>query len=133
MTNKKCTIKEQKTILVVEDEKPLLFAIVAKLNKCGFNTLEARSVEEASKYIEGNICVDAVWLDHYLLGSEDGIDLMSRLQNSKLNSTPVFVVSNTVNPNKIRTYLMMGAIKYYTKAEHRLDEIISDIKNTLST
>ncbi len=132
MTNKKCIVKDQKTILVVEDEKPLLFAIVAKLNKSGFNTLEARSVEEATKHIDGDTCIDAIWLDHYLLGNEDGIDLMSKLKESKFNTIPVFVVSNTVNPNKIRTYIMMGAVKYYTKAEHRLDEIIADINNTLS-
>lgn len=128
-----CDIKDsQKTILVVEDEKPLLFAISTKLRKKGYNVLESRSVDEALAFLKDDICIDAVWLDHYLLGKEDGIDFMSTLKESDFKNVPVFVVSNTVNPNKIRAYIMMGAVKYYTKAEHRLEEIIDDINKSIS-
>ena len=38
---------KKKTILVIEDERPLLNAINAGLEKNGFNVIAARSVEEA--------------------------------------------------------------------------------------
>jgi CheY-like chemotaxis protein len=133
MVKKSCNIKDdQKTILVLEDEKPLLFAISTKLKSKGYNVMESRSVEEASIFLKGDECIDAIWLDHYLLGKEDGIDFMSVLKESDFKNVPVFVVSNTVNPNKIRAYIMMGVVKYYTKAEHRLEEIIADINKSIS-
>jgi DNA-binding response OmpR family regulator len=36
----------KKTILVIEDERPLLNAINAKLEKSGFGVIAARSVEQ---------------------------------------------------------------------------------------
>ena len=45
--------QNNKTILIVEDEKPLLDAIKIKLEKRGFTTVTARTVVEAKKYVEG--------------------------------------------------------------------------------
>ena len=60
----------KKTILVVEDEKPLLDAIKTKLEKNDFNVLTARSVEQAKNHLMDVEKVDVIWLDHYLLGKE---------------------------------------------------------------
>ncbi len=118
-----------KNILVVEDERPLLEAIRVKLELGGFNVVTARSVEEAFNHIE-DIKIDAVWLDHYLLGKDSGIDFVVRCKetNSKYKNIPIFVVSNTASPDKVKTYIQLGVSNYYTKAEKRLEDIINDIK-----
>lgn len=121
------------TILVLEDEKPLLAAIEAKLNKEGFNVESARTVTDGLKKLKKCDTVSAIWLDHYLLGKEDGIDFMSELRKDKNHDdVPVIMVSNTASSNKMRTYFMMGISKYYTKAEHSLEEIIGDIKEIIA-
>lgn len=119
----------KKIILVVEDELPLLVAIRDKLTKSGFEVVTARSVEQAKNHVQDIAGIDVIWLDHYLLGKEDGLDFITwcKSDGSKCKSIPVFVVSNTASPDKVQSYLRLGAEKYYVKAERRLDAIIEEI------
>lgn len=120
---------DQKTILVVEDERPLLEAIQAKLEKSNFAVVTARSVEQAMEYLV-EINIDAIWLDHYLLGKEDGLDLVAKMKGSegKWKAIPIFVVSNTATADKVQAYIQFGINKYYIKSEKRLDAIIEDVR-----
>ncbi len=144
----------KKTILVMEDEKPLLEAITDKLIRSGFNVISARSVdqafnakidkkvlkkvtildiEHALNYLETLEKVDAIWLDHHLVGKEDGLDFVKKFKanGGKWSKTPVFVVSNAASPKTVKSYVNSGVTKYYVKSDHRLDEIICDIKSFL--
>lgn len=123
----------EKTILVIEDERPLIEAIKTKLEKNGFAVTTARTVEQALNYMEDIGTIDAIWLDHYLLGKEDGLDFVTKLKShdGKWKHIPIFVVSNTASPDKVQSYIRLGISKYYVKAEHRLDEIIKEIRSFL--
>ena len=127
-------MENKKTILIVEDELPLLAVIKKKLKKNGFNTLTARSVKQANKYLDQTKQIDVIWLDHYLLGKESGLDFVAQLKDkdSQQRSIPVFVVSNTATQEKVASYLQLGVSEYYTKADHRLDDIVNDIKKFLN-
>jgi len=139
-----------RTILVIEDERPLLEAINAKLVKNGFDVIAARSVEqafdaklgkngskvmtiqsieEALNYIESLERVDAVWLDHHLLGEENGLDFVKKFKanGGRWNKIPVFVVSNAASPKTVQSYIRAGVSTYYVKSDHRLDKIVKDI------
>ena len=120
---------EQKTILVVEDEQPLINAINAKLQKSGFTVVSARAVKQAFDFLEEGVSIDAIWLDHYLFGKENGLDLVAKMkeEGSIWKNIPIFVVSNTASPDKVNSYLRLGVNKYYTKADYRLEDIIKDI------
>lgn len=122
-----------KTVLVIEDEQPLLGVIKEKLEINGFRVVTARSVEEASPYLENPEKINVIWLDHYLIGKESGLDLVAKLKSSdsKWKNVPIFVVSNTAGSDKIRTYIKLGAYKYYTKSDYTLESIIEDIKKSL--
>jgi DNA-binding response OmpR family regulator len=145
---------KKKTVLVLEDERPLLEAINAKLEKSGFRVITARSVEQAFNaklgkkslgvitirsieqalmYLESLEKVDAIWLDHHLFGKEDGLDFVKKFKanGGRWNRVPVFVVSNAASPETIKSYITSGVSKYYVKSDHRLDEIIKDIKSFL--
>lgn len=121
---------EDKNILVVEDEKPLREAIKIKLEKAGFTVVTAISVEQAKDYVEQLDRVDAIWLDHYLIGKEDGLDFVvwcKKEDNEKCKMVPIFVVSNTASADKVTSYIKLGVKEYIVKANHRLDEIIDMI------
>jgi DNA-binding NtrC family response regulator len=147
-------IIKKKTILVIEDERPLLKVVNSRLIKKGFGVITARSVDEvfnagleknglgiiASKTIEAALDylkdlenIDAVWLDHNLLGKENGIDFVKKLKaNGGLwKKIPIFVISNTENTKTIQSYVNLGISKYYIKSNHKLDEIIKDINESL--
>jgi CheY-like chemotaxis protein len=126
-------IAKGKKVLVVEDERPLQEAIQAKLEASGFFVATARSVEQALQYLKDHKTVDVVWLDHYLLGKENGLDFVGMLKNSDgpWKLIPIFVVSNTATADKVQSYMRLGITQYYVKAEHRLDGIISEIEKYL--
>lgn len=120
-------------ILVIEDEKPLQDAIKMKLEKNSFDVVTARSVEQAVNFMEDISKIDVIWLDHYLLGQEDGLDFVAKIKNKEeWKKIPIFVVSNTATVDKIKTYLELGIEKYYTKSDHKLDDIIENIKKSLN-
>lgn len=127
------TRPKKPTILVVEDESALSRVIAAKLQKSGFATLIARSVKQAEHYLDDGISIDAIWLDHYLLGDENGLDLVFKLKapGSSWNKILIFVVTNTASNDKVKSYLALGINKYYVKAENRLDDIIKNISGAL--
>jgi DNA-binding response OmpR family regulator len=124
--------KEEKTILVVEDERPLLDAIRTKLEKSGFLVVTARTAEQAYGLLEDLKRVDVVWLDHYLLGKENGLDIVTKLKgHEKYKKIPIFIVSNTASADKVKSYINLGINKYYIKSNYRLDQIIGDIQDCL--
>lgn len=150
---KKKLIKK-KTILVIEDERALLNVVNTRLEKKGFGVITARSVDEvfnanleknglgiiaastikqALDYLEDLEQIDAIWLDHNLLGKENGLDFVKKLKanSGRWNKIPIFVVSNTEGSKVIKSYVNLGVSKYYIKSNHRLDEIIKDIDLSL--
>ena len=118
-----------KKILVVEDEKSLLGAIRSKLEKREVVTFGAVSVEQALGFMSTEK-IDAIWLDHYLLGKENGLDFVAKVkQNEQWKNIPIFLVSNSTTLDKVSSYLALGVNKYYTKSDFKLEEIISDVIN----
>jgi CheY-like chemotaxis protein len=120
---------QTKTILVLEDEKPLYEVIKSKFETEGINIIAARSVNQALEYLKKGVKINGVWLDHYLLGKENGLDFAAKIKQKKSTwkNLPIFVVSNTVSPEKVQEYLKLGVKKCYTKTDFRLDKIINDI------
>lgn len=146
--------KQKKTILVIEDERPLLDVVNSRLAKKGFGVISARSVDQvfnanleknglgiisaknikqALDYLNDLENIDAIWLDHNLLGKEDGIDLVKKFKanGGKWKKIPIFVVSNTEGSETINSYIKLGISKYYVKSNYKLDEIIKDIQSSL--
>lgn len=126
---------KKKTILIIEDERPLVQAIEAKLANAGFEVLTARTVEQGLGYMEDVDTIDAVWLDHYLTGGLTGLDFVAKLKSpeSKWRRIPIFVVSNTANHDNLETYIQLGVNKYSVKTNHRLDEMAQEIKDFLDS
>lgn len=56
-----------------------------------------------------------------------------KIHGGKWKKIPIFVVSNSEGSKTIKAYVELGISKYYVKSNHRLDEIIKDIKTTFST
>jgi DNA-binding response OmpR family regulator len=126
--------EKNKVVLVLEDERPLLEAIKVKLEINGFDVITCRTVEQAREYSEDIAHIDLIWLDHYLMGKETGLDFIAWCkedENAKFKNVPIFVVSNTASSDKVSTYMKLGANKYFIKSNHKLDEIIKEIKETL--
>lgn len=122
-----------KTILVVEDEKQLASAVKDALNAHGFNVVVSSSADDAMEQLKNLGTVDAIWLDHYLMGSSNGLDFVVQVKvNPAWNEIPVFIVSNTASQQNVHSYIRLGVTNYYTKADYDIGQIISDLKYTLN-
>ena len=121
--------KDNPTILVVEDETLLLQAITKKLKLSQMDVLSCASGKQALDYLESiEELPDVVWLDYYLKDM-NGLAFMQKLkENPKWSNIPVLVVSNSASPEKVHNMLGLGAKKYILKAEYRLDEIITMVR-----
>lgn len=149
------TLTTQKTILVIEDDVALLSAITAKLESEQFTVITARSIDDvftieflqplsttvstgaittALDHLQNLEKIDAIWLDHNLIGSDDGIDFIVKFKanGGRWSTIPIFVISNSANPDLIKTYAEIGINHYYLKAEHRLEAIVNDIVAALT-
>lgn len=120
------------TILVVEDEASLSSVITKKLKLNDFSVFDANNVNDAVDILKNNK-IDAVLLDHQLLGEGSGLDLVAKMKKEKSSwsSIPIFIASNTAKPENIKSYMQLGVDKYYTKSNVSLESIIDDIKKIL--
>lgn len=122
----------EKIILVVEDDKALSEEISVNLGQAGFSVVVAVSVDEALAQMEKAPAIQAVWLDHNLIGNLTGLDFLGELKiNSKWKEIPVFVVTNTMDDDKIAEYQLLGIEKYFVKSTNTLANIVEDIKKTV--
>jgi DNA-binding response OmpR family regulator len=122
--------KDKKVIIVAEDEEPLLAVVKAKLENYNFEVVTARTAGQVRQYVLDLKRVDAIWLDHYLLGQENGLDFVTWCKgedNNKCKTIPIFVVSNTASEDKISSYLQLGIKEYLVKSNFGLDELAGHI------
>lgn len=124
--------KTARTILVLEDEKQLANAIREAFAGRGFDVVVAATVEEGVKSLENLKTVNVIWLDHYLLGSSNGLDFVVQIKNHpEWSNIPIFVVSNEASTTNIRSYMKLGVTNYYTKADYDINQIIKEIEYAL--
>lgn len=116
-----------KTILVIEDEENIASIIKSSLEAAGFKVVTALMSDQGYQYLKDVDHVDGIWLDHYLLGLS-GLDFVKKIRVDKdWNHLPIFVISNSEDPEMKKEYQEMGIIKYYTKADNDLGDIVKEI------
>lgn len=119
-------------ILVLEDERQLAKAVREAFTERGFETFIVSNVEDGIRELKNTLDIDVIWLDHYLLGTQNGLDFVVQLKsNSEWQKIPIFVVSNTASSTNIRSYIQLGVSNYYTKADYDISQIINDIEYSL--
>lgn len=126
-------MERKKRILILEDERQLAMAIREAFVARGFEPYIVATVEDGIKQLENLRDIDVIWLDHYLLGSGNGLDFVVQVKNhDEWKNIPIFVVSNTASTTNIRSYLQLGVTNYYTKADYDINQIITDIEYALN-
>ncbi len=123
-------MKQKITVMVVEDEKLLLEAIVKKLEMTGFETIAFADGDKALEYFKNlDKLPDLIWLDFYL-GDLTGDVFLKKMREilGKDRWAPVMVVSNSATPDKMEETLKNGADKYLVKADYKLEDLVDIAK-----
>lgn len=115
-----------RSILVVDDERSLRRQLTRDLDALGYRALEADSPAAARQAVESE-AVDAVILDLFLEGEDDGFQLLTWIRERR-PEMPVSVLSaaRTASAHIRRAY-ELGASSYFVKGNIPLAHLYSDL------
>ncbi|MCX6766342.1 MAG: response regulator [Candidatus Moranbacteria bacterium] len=121
----------KKTILIVEDELPMLKALADKFSLEGFEILEAKDGAEG---LETAISKkpDLIILDIFM-PVMDGKAMFEKLRQDAWGKTvPVIILTNLNPDDKTLEQLMKNGPSYYfIKSKWKLEELVSKVKKEL--
>lgn len=121
----------KKTILIIEDELPMLKALADKFSLEGFAILEARDGAEGLKTaVEKK--PDLIILDIFM-PVMDGKEMLEKLRADEWGkNVPVIILTNLNPDDKTLDELMKNGPSYYfIKSKWRLEELVAKVKKEL--
>lgn len=123
-----------KTILVIEDEKPLLEMYVLALKKRGYQTEKATTGEEGLEKLKQNPRINLILLD-LILPEINGIDVLRQIRSeaSPFNNIPVYVLTNVDNKQTIQEAVALGVRGYFLKVDLTPKKLADEIDHFFST
>lgn len=119
-----------KKILIVEDERSLRDALVDKLKKSNYQVVSVKDGKEAYDLTQKE-SFNLIILD-IILPKMDGFDFLKKTK-TKLDKigTPVIVLTNLSDDDKVLKALEMGINSYLIKSNWKLEDIVSKINEIL--
>ncbi len=115
----------QKTILLIEDEKPIARVLSSKLESEGFLVLIAQDGEKALSILrEGH--VDFVVLD-LVLPHMDGFEVLRGMRIEGIQA-PVVVVTNLSQEEDKDRVAEFGVLEYFVKPNVTIEDVVGYIK-----
>ncbi len=116
--------------LVVDDEVNLRESLVELIAGEGFRVAQASNGEEAVESLrKATVDPDVVFLD-VRMPKMDGLEVLRVIQEEKLTSAPVIVLSAFGDSSKMIAAMRLGAYDYLTKPLD-LDEIVATLRRAV--
>jgi len=120
----------KKTILICEDEIPMLNTLVSKFRNEGFEVIEARNGEEGYRLALSRK-PDLLLLD-IVMPKMDGLSLMKKIRDDKWGSNvPIVLLTNLSDAEKVSEAAKYGVYDFLVKTDWRLDDIVALVKEKL--
>lgn len=116
-----------KTILVVEDEAPMLAVLSDNLEAEGFSVLKATNGAEGLDLAQSKH-PDLILLD-IMMPKMNGLTMLEKLRADEWGKkVPVIILTNFGDNEKIAEALADGVSEYFVKANIKMEEIIARVK-----
>ena len=121
---------DKKTILICEDEIPMLETLSNKFRNEGFAIVEAQNGEEGLNQAFANK-PDLILLD-IIMPKMDGLELMKKIRDDKWGAdVPIVMLTNLSDAEKVSEAAKYGVYDFLVKTDWRLDDIVSLVKEKL--
>lgn len=118
-------------ILVVEDDRFLVSAYRAKLEKSGYEVQIASDGDEALAVLK-NFMPDAMLLD-LVMPKRDGFSTLEEIKkDERLSKIPIIVTSNLGQKEDIDKAMALGANDYIIKSDLSIEELVSKVQKVSS-
>jgi DNA-binding response OmpR family regulator len=120
-----------KKILLVEDEPMLSNLLKGRLERDGFQVIQAHDGAEALADLKKEK-YDLMLLD-IILPKMSGFEVMESMRSDpNAENVPVVIVSNLGQEGDIQRGQMLGAVGYFIKAQLSIEELVGKIKEFFS-
>ncbi len=117
-------------ILVVEDDKFLREMISRKLDKEGYEVIQAVDGEKGEEKAKSEK-PDIILLDLILPGI-DGFEVLERIKKEpEVSEIPVIILSNLGQKSEVERGLSLGAVDFLIKAHFTPAEIVKKIREVI--
>jgi len=117
-------------ILIVEDEEILSKVLREKFEKENFEVKlaeDGETVLSLTKSFQPNI----ILLD-LMLPKKSGFEVLQELKaDPEVKNIPIVVLSNLGQDEEIKKALNLGAVDYFVKAQHPINEVVEKVSNRL--
>jgi CheY-like chemotaxis protein len=126
-------LENQRVILIIEDEVPLLQSYGELLKSVGYNVLLAESGSKAlellSSYVGG---IDLVLLDLMMSGI-DGLDILRAVDkdHDKYGDMPIVVLTRMKNETIVKETFELGVSSYLVKTDTDASGLLKEIDKFL--
>jgi DNA-binding response OmpR family regulator len=121
-------METKKSILIVEDDKPIAHALALKLTHEGFEVAAASDGEQALEMLAKNK-FDLMLMD-LVMPRMDGFRLLERMKEGGY-TTPVVVTSNLSQEEDMKRSKELGAVGYIVKSNTPIVEIVAKVREIL--
>jgi len=121
-----------KTLLIVEDEVPMLIALVDKFTREGFRVLQARNGEEGLESALRDH-PDLILLD-IIMPKMDGITMLEKLNQSADpwgKKIEVIFLTNLSDISNIEKVSQLGTNEYLVKSDWKIEDVVKKVKEHL--
>lgn len=123
---------EKRTVLIIEDERPILTALRKKIEQEGFLVLTASNGEEGLRFaLEYH--PDLILLD-IIMPHKDGLTALHELREDEWGKTAqVIMLTNLSDADAVQRSIADGAFDYLVKTDWTLEQVIAKVHEKLST
>lgn len=122
----------KKILLLVEDEKPVLKALVAKFEGDGFGVLQAENGEDGLR-VALTEKPDLILLD-LIMPKKTGLQMMHELRETSGygEKVPIIILTNLSVNDKISSEVSKHEPSFYlVKADWKIEDVVSKVKEIL--
>jgi len=117
-------------VLVVEDDASLLRALSDKFQKEGYEVVTANNGQEGlTRALQEK--PEIVLLD-VVMPIKDGLAMLSEMRHTEaLRETPVIILTNLNEPEKMIEGLELGVNDYLVKSDWKIDDVVKKVAEKL--
>ena len=122
---------QNKTIMIIEDDRFLSSLMKARFEKDGFTIVQAFDGQEAieifKQQVPGLIILDLI------MPKVTGFEVLQTISiTPQLEKVPVVILSNLAQDSDIEKARQLGAKEYFVKVKVSIDDLVSRVKGLLA-
>ena len=120
-------MSDQKTIMIIEDDRFLSSLMKARLEKEGFGIIQSFDGEEALNILKEKK-PSLIILD-LIMPKVTGFEVLQTISiTPQLQGVPVVILSNLAQDSDIEKARQLGAKEYFVKVRVSIDDLVNRIK-----